>query len=146
MKVLQHLKAAVTRLSHGAAWKRCREHYEQIIEALDDISEKNHHVEWIGYRFPLLKPTTVLQITFLEDVLPVTDGLCPLLQSNMKAFGVISRAANSMLMILEEIKEEVDSIRLKSFKQSEDITDRVSLNEMGSTVAGRTRKQSHIDA
>ena len=105
---------------------------------------------WTNHRsirwFPLLKPTTVLQITFLEDVLPVTNGLCPLLQSNKKAFGVISRAANLMLMILEEIKEDVDSVLLKSFTQSEDITKRVSLNEMGSTVAGGTRKQSRIDA
>ena len=51
-----------------------------------------------------------------------------------------------MLMILEEIKEDVDSVLLKSFTQSEDITKRVSLNEMGSTVAGGTRKQSRIDA
>ena len=68
-----------------------------------------------------------------------------MLQSNKKAFGVISRAANLMLMILEEIKD-VDSVLLKSFTQSEDITKRVSLNEMGSTVAGGTRKQSRIDA
>ena len=51
-----------------------------------------------------------------------------------------------MLMILEEIKEDVDSVLLKSFTQSEDITKRVSLNEMGSTVAGGARKQSRIDA
>ena len=69
-----------------------------------------------------------------------------MLQSNKKAFGVISRAANLMLMILEEIKEDVDSVLLKSFTQSEDITKRVSLNEMESTVAGGTRKQSRIDA
>ena len=69
-----------------------------------------------------------------------------MLQSNKKAFGVSSRAANLMLMILEEIKEDVDSVLLKSFTQSEDITKRVLLNEMGSTVAGGTRKQSRIDA
>ena len=36
-------------------------------------------------------------------------------------FWAISRAVNSMLMILEEFKEDIDSIYLKSFKQSEDI-------------------------
>ena len=36
-------------------------------------------------------------------------------------FWAISRAVNSVLMILEEIKEDIDSIYLKSFKQSEDI-------------------------
>ena len=49
-------------------------------------------------------------------------------------------------MILEEIKEGVDSIYLKSFKQSEDIIERVSLIEMRSTVAVETRKQNSIDA
>ena len=117
MKVLQLLKAAVTRwLSHGAAYKRCRERYEQIIKALDDILVKNRNVEWIGYRYSLLKPTTVFQITFLEDVLSVTNGLCFLLNSDKKDFGAISRAVNSTLVILEEIKKDVDSIYLKSFK------------------------------
>ena len=146
MKVLQFLKAAVTRwLSHGAAYKRCRERYEQIIKALDDILVKNRNVEWIGYRYSLLKPTTVFQITFL-DVLSVTNGLCFLLNSDKKDFGAISRAVNSTLVILEEIKEDVDSIYLKSFKQSEDIIERILLIEMRSTVAGGTRKQSRIDA
>ena len=75
MKVLHFLIAAVTRwLSQGAACKRCRERYEQFIEALHDILLKNHNAEWIGFRSSLLKPTTVLQITLL-DVLSVTNGL-----------------------------------------------------------------------
>ena len=84
---------------------------------------KNHNVELVGYRSCLLNATTVFQITFLEDVLSVTNGLCLL------------------LVILEEIKEDVDSIYFKSFKQSEDITERVSLIEMRSTVTSGTRKQ-----
>ena len=145
--MLQLLKAAVTRwLSHGAACKRCRERYEQIIEALDDILVKNCNAEWIGYRSSLLKPTTVFQITFLKDVLLVTNGLCLLLNSDKKDFGAVSWAVNSTLVILEEIKEDVDSIYLKSFKQSEDMIKRVLLIEMRSTVAGGTRKQSRIDA
>ena len=101
MKVLQLLKAVVTRwLSHGAACKRCRERYEQTIEALDDILVKNRNAEWIGYRSSLLKATTVFQITFLEDVRSVTNGLCLLLQSDKKDFGAISRAVNSTLLIL----------------------------------------------
>ena len=96
--------------------------YEQITEALN-ILVKNHNVELVGYRSCLLNATTVFQITFLEDVLSVTNGLCLL------------------LVILEEIKEDVDSIYFKSFKQSEDITERVSLIEMRSTVTSGTRKQ-----
>ena len=114
MKVLQLPKAAVTRwLSHVAACNRCRERYEQIIEALDDILVKNRNVEWIAYRSSLPKPTTAFQITFLEDVMLVTNGLCLLLQSDKKDFGAISRAVNSTLVILEEIKEVVDSIYFK---------------------------------
>ena len=86
MKVLQLLKAAVTHLfSHGAACKRCKKHYEQIIKPLDDILVKNPNAEWIVYQSSLLKPTTVLQIMFLEDQL-VINGLCLLLQSNKKDF------------------------------------------------------------
>ena len=145
--MLQLPKAAITRwLSHVAACNRCRERYEQIIEALDDILVKNRNVEWIAYRSSLLKPTTAFQITFLEDVMSVTNGLCLLLQSDKKDFGAISRAVNSTLVILEEIKEDVDSIYFKSFKQSGDIIEKVSLIEMRITVAGGTRKQSRIDA
>ena len=88
----------------------------------------------------------LLQITFLEDVLSVTNGLCLLHQSDKKDFGAISRAVNSTLVILEEIKEDVDSVHLKSLKKSGDIIERVSLIEMRSTGAGGTRKQSRIDA
>ena len=107
---------------------------------------KNCTAEWIGYQSSLLKPTTVFRITFLEDVVSVTNGLYLLLQSNKKDFGAISRAVNSMLVILEEIKEDVNSIYLKSFKQSEDIIEGVLLIEMRSTVAGGTRRPSRIDA
>ena len=98
------------------------------------------------YRSSLFKPTIVFQITFLEDVLLVTNWLCLLLQSDKKDFGAISRVVNSTIVILEEIKEDVRSIYLKRFKQSEDIIERVSLIEMRSTVASGTRKQSRIDA
>ena len=55
MKVLQLLKAAVTRrLSNGAACKRYREHYKQIIEVLDDILVKNYIAEWIATDLPYL--------------------------------------------------------------------------------------------
>ena len=59
-------------------------------------------------------------IETLEDIL-VKNRLCLLLQSGKKDFGAISKVVNSTLMILEEIKENVDPSHLKSFKQSEDI-------------------------
>ena len=69
-------------------------------KSLDDILVNNYNAEWIGYRSSLLKPTTVFQITFLEDVLSITNGLCLLLQSDKKDFGAISIAVNSTLVIL----------------------------------------------
>ena len=140
MKVLQLLKAAVTcRLLHGATCRSCREHYEQIIKTLDDILVKNSNAKWIGYRSSLLKPTTFFQMTFIEDVLSVTNGLYLLLQSNKKDFRAISRTVNSTIMIPEEIKEDLHSIYLKSFKQSEDIIERIWLIEVRRAVAGGTR-------
>ena len=56
-------------------------------------------------------------------------------------FQAIFRAATSMLTIPEEIKEHIDLIYLKSFKQSEDIIETASL-----TVVGGTKKESWIDA
>ena len=69
-------------------------------KSLDDILVNNCNAEWIGYRSSLLKPTTVFQITFLEDVLLITNGLCLLLQSDKKDFAAISIAVNSTLVIL----------------------------------------------
>ena len=85
MKVLQLLKAAaICLLSRGAACKRCRECYEPIMEALYDTLVKSCNGEWIDYRSSVLQPTTILLITFLEDVFSITNGLCLLLQSKKK--------------------------------------------------------------
>ena len=55
MKVLQLLKAAVTRrFSNGAACKRYRGHYKQIIEVLDDILVKKYIAEWNATDLPYL--------------------------------------------------------------------------------------------
>ena len=85
MKVLQILKAAaICLLSRGAACKRCRECYEPIMEALYDTLVKSCNGEWIDYQSSVLQPTTIFQITFLEDVFSITNGLCLLLQSEKK--------------------------------------------------------------
>ena len=78
-------------------------------------------------------------MTFIEDVLSVTNGLYLLLQSDKKGFRAISRAVNSTIVIPEEIKEDLHSIYLKSFRQSEDIIERISLIEVRIAVAGGTR-------
>lgn len=90
-KVLQLVKAAVTRwLSHGAACRRCRERYVEVIESLDQILMNNKNAEWLGYRSTLLESRTVLEITFLEDILSVTNTLSLLLQSEVQ-YQVLSK-------------------------------------------------------
>ena len=145
-KALQLLKAVVTHwLSHGAACRRCRERYIELVESLDQILTQNKNAEWLGFRSTLLEEKTILEITFLEDVLSITNALCLLLQSDRKDFGAISRAVESTLTTLNNIKSDPNSPNLKSFKQSTDIIQRLSTLDMRETVAGNTRKKSRID-
>ena len=73
---------------------------------MDDIVSTNKNAEWIGYRASLLKERTVLEITFLEDVLSVTNSLCLLLQSDKKDFGAISRSVKSTVGVLNLMKSD----------------------------------------
>ena len=87
IKALNLVKAVITRwLSYGAAFKRCRERYHSIIEALDDIISTTNNPELVTYRNTLLDTETVYQIIFLEHVFSVTNVLSLLLQSDKKAF------------------------------------------------------------
>ena len=79
-------------LSHGQACKRVRERYKQIVLALDEIISKNANSEWVSYRSNLSISLTVIQITFLEDILSATNILCLILQSDRKGFAAVSRA------------------------------------------------------
>lgn len=86
-----------------------------------------------------------LEITFLEDVLSLTNSLCLLLQSDKKDFGAISRSVTSTIDILNLMKSDYNSTHFKSFHQSGTIIEKLQSMEMGNTVAGRTRKQAKID-
>ena len=146
MKALNLVKAAVTRwLSHGAACRRCRERYTEIVEALDDILVKNNNPEWIGYRSELLKESTIYQITFLEDVLSVTNILCLLLQSDRKDFGAISRVVDTTISTLKNMHDDPNSIHFKNLQNSSDIVKRLSNSEMRHTVTGGTRKKARLE-
>ena len=75
-----------------------------------------------GLVFDLLylnQPLFFRLLCYMFFLLPMD---CLLLQSDKKDLGPISRAANSALVILEEI--DVNSTQLKSFKQYEDIIER----------------------
>ena len=127
MKALTVVEAAVTRwLSHGAASKRCRERYSVIAKALDDIIVKNPKPELIGYRSQLLDSTTILKISFLEDVLSITNTLSLVLQADRKDFGAVRRALNTTLEMLQDISKEPESKHLKSSQISAEIINQLN--------------------
>ena len=70
---------------------------------------------------------TIFQITFLDDVLSVTNALSLLLQSDVKDFAAISRIVSSTLQILEDIGNDFDSIYLKSFNKSAEIIEKIEI-------------------
>lgn len=146
MKALNIIKASVTRwLSHGAACKRCRERYTSILGALDDVISKNPKPELIGYRAELLDIKTLLQISFLEDVLTITNTLSLVLQADKKDFGAVRRALKSTVNILENMERDPNSIHLKSLNDHSKILKDMENYSQMNMVAGNTRKRSRID-
>ena len=141
MKALSVIKAAVTRwLSHGAACKRCRERYGIILGALDDIIIRNPKAELIGYREELLDAKTVLEITFLEDVLSITNTLSLVLQSDRKDFGAVRRAMASTLSILRDMSTDSNSVHLKSFKSHGEVMAQLDNFNRKNVASRGTRK------
>ena len=146
LKALNLVKAAVTRwLSHGSACRRCRERYVVIIEALDDIVSSKNNAELLVHRDTMLESQTVFQITFLEDVLSVTNALSLLLQSDHKDFAAISRSVDNTIAKLKGIGKSYDSIHLKSFRESDKIIGKIKEYERRNIVSTGTRKRSKID-
>lgn len=147
MKALSIVKAALTRwLSHGAACRRCRIRYPEIVEALDDIVVKNPKAELIGIRDELLKPQTVLQICFLEDVLTITNILSLVLQSDHKEFGSLKRAISTTVSQLKQIRDNPDSHLLQSFKSSHLIAEKLENYIQQNVVSHSTRKRYKTSA
>ena len=109
-----------------AACKRCRERYSLIVEALDDIIVKNPKPELIGYHSQLLDSTTILKISFLDDVLSITNTLSLVLQADRKDFGAVRRALNTTLEMLQDISENPESKHLKSSQISAEIINQLN--------------------
>ena len=147
MKSLNVIKAAVTRwLSHGAACKRCRERYGMILGSLDDIITRNPRPELIGYRDEMLNAQTVLQITFLEDVLTITNILtCATVQlqrfqssqQDMLFFSTTLTTLNDM--------QNISSVHLKSFSAYQDVLSQTESFAKQNILAKHTRKKLRID-
>ena len=139
-------KAAVTRwLLHGQACKTVREQYEQIVPALDKTISKNSNSEWVSCRLNLIISSTVFQITFLQDILSVTNILSVILQGTEKIFAAVSGAVKSTKAILEDIQINVNSTHLQNFKKADEIIQKLSTIEMCTAVSGTTRKNRKID-
>ena len=132
-KLLYTVKAAVTRwLSHGKACKRCRERYLVYVEALDAVLDEGSDAKISSFRDDLLKPVTVMKISFMEDVLAVTNVLCLLLQSERKDFSAIQRALSFTVQKLDGMANDMSSRDLSSFQKSPEITTGSIVYQLGS--------------
>ena len=119
MKALHLVKAVVTRwLSHGAACKRCLERYEEILEALDQVLVAKPNPEISGYWSDLLEPSTVLELSLLDDILTIISKLCLLLQSDRKDFRAIHDVVEQTLITLKEMSEDQNHAGFESLKKS----------------------------
>ena len=136
IKALNLVKAVITRwLSHGAACTRCRARYHIIIEALDDIISITNNPELVTYRDTLLDTETAYHITFLEDVLSVTNILSLLLQSDKKDFSAIVRSVNTVIEILKNIGENIDTNHFKNFNNTNEIIKKIKVYERQNIVS-----------
>ena len=143
-KPLYTVKAAVTRwLSHGKACKRCRERYLVYVEALDSVLEEGSDAKISSFRDDLLKPVTVMKISFMEDVLAVTNILCLLLQSDRKDFSAIQRALSFTLQKLDGMANDISSRDLSSLQKSSEIIER--LDDYNREHQVSTRKRARLD-
>ena len=88
---------------------------------LDDIISKNHKPELIGYQLQLLDSKSLLQISFLEEALSITNTLSLVLQADKKDFGVIRKVINSTITILTEMAWDQNTIHLKRFNGKNEI-------------------------
>ena len=87
----------------------------------------------------------MFEITFLEDVLSVTNILSLVLQSDHKDFGSIIRATEATIQALKKMHESFDSLPLKSFRASVDIIEQIESFECRKVLSHSTRKRSLVD-
>ena len=114
--------------------KRCRERYCIVIEALDDIKSTTNNPEIVTYRNTILDTETVYQITFLEDVLSVTNILSLLLQLDKKDLSTIAQPVNTVTEILKNFGENIDTNYLKNFNNANEIIEKIMVYERQNIV------------
>ena len=144
MKSLNVIKAAVTRwLFHGVAFKRCRERYGMILGSLNDIITRNPRPELIGYRDEMLNAQTILQITFLGDILTITNKVSLVLQSDHKDFRAVRHALSATLTTSNDM-QNISSVQLKSFGAYQDVLSQIESFTKQNIPAKHTRKKLRI--
>ena len=115
-----------------------------ILGSLDDIIIRNPRPELIGCNDEMLNAQTVLQTTFLEDVLTVTSILSLVLQSDLNDFRAVRGTLSTTLTTLNDI-QNISSVHLKSFRDYQDVLSQIELFAKQNIPAKHTRKRLRID-
>ena len=145
MKALHLVKAVVTRwLSHGATCKRCLERYEEILEALDQVLVAKPNPEISGYWSDLLEPSTVLELSLLDDILTIISKLCLLLQSDRKDFRAIHDVVEQTLITLKEMSEDQNHAGFESLKKSSALLEKLCNFNAESITSKRLRVDNSV--
>ena len=93
-----------------------------------------------------LETATIYQITFLEDVLSVTNILSLLKQSDKKDFSAASRSINTVLGTLKVMGESKETRHLKKFNKADEIIQKIENYQKQNIVSSgirRRQKQDH---
>ena len=92
----------------------------------------------------MLNAQIVLQITFLEDVLTVTNTLSLVLQSDRNDFRAVRRTLSTTLTTLNDM-QNISNVHLKSFLAYQDVLSQIESFAKQNIPAKHTRKKLRID-
>ena len=92
----------------------------------------------------MLNAQTVLQITFFEDVLTVTNILSLVQQSNRNEFRAVRRVLSTTLTTLNDM-QNISSVHLQSFLAYQDVLSQIESFAKQNIPAKHTRKKLKID-
>ena len=87
-----------------------------------------------------LGTATIYQITFLEDVLSVTNILSLLKQSDKKDFSAASRSINTVLGTLKVMWESKETRHLKKFNKADEIIQKIENYQKQNIISSGIRK------
>ena len=104
---LKILQCATTRwLSHGAATPRIISRLSPLVDAPDTIYFEKHDAEVKGVRYLLLRPSVILFLLLLADVLVHVNRFSRFLQSRSLVYTTIPRKLSQLTSNLEKLRNE----------------------------------------